>query len=178
VLKDLGILKNDLLVSTVMSNLGLTIACKKYGFRHHASKVGDRYVLEDMQRLGAVIGGEDSGHMIFLNRHTTGDGIITAMQLIASIIKEDKPLFELAKMMDIYPQKLINVEVKSKPDISTVPQVMDVIKQVEMELGEEGRVLVRYSGTQNLCRVMVEGPSDDLTEKYCEQIADAVKAAL
>lgn len=124
VLKDLGILKNDLLVSTVMSNLGLTIACKKYGFRHHASKVGDRYVLEDMQRLGAVIGGEDSGHMIFLNRHTTGDGIITAMQLIASIIKEDKPFFELAKMMDIYPQKLINVEVKSKPDISTVPQVL------------------------------------------------------
>jgi len=178
VLKDLGILKNDLLVSTVMSNLGLTIACKKYGFKHHASRVGDRYVLEDMQRLGAVIGGEDSGHMIFLNRHTTGDGIITAMQLIASIIKEDKPLFELAQMMDIYPQKLINVEVKSKPDISTVPQVMDVIKQVEMELGEEGRVLVRYSGTQNLCRVMVEGPSDDLTEKYCEQIADAVKVAL
>jgi len=178
VLKDLGILKNDLLVSTVMSNLGLTIACKKYGFKHHTSKVGDRYVLEDMQRLGAVIGGEDSGHMIFLNRHTTGDGIITAMQLIASIIKEDKPLFELAQMMDIYPQKLINVEVKSKPDISTVPQVMDVIKQVEMELGEEGRVLVRYSGTQNLCRVMVEGPSDDLTEKYCEQIADAVKAVL
>lgn len=178
VLKDLGILKNDLLVSTVMSNLGLTIACKKYGFKHHTSKVGDRYVLEDMQRLGAVIGGEDSGHMIFLNRHTTGDGIITAMQLIASIIKEDKPLFELAKMMDIYPQKLINVEVKSKPDISTVPQVMDVIKQVEMELGEEGRVLVRYSGTQNLCRVMVEGPSDDLTGKYCEQIAYAVKAAL
>lgn len=178
VLKDLGILKNDLLVSTVMSNLGLTIACKKYGFKHHASKVGDRYVLEDMQRLGAVIGGEDSGHLIFLNRHTTGDGIITAMQLIASIIKEDKPLFELAQMMDIYPQKLINVEVKSKPDISTVPQVMDVIKQVEIELGEEGRVLVRYSGTQNLCRVMVEGPSDDLTEKYCEQIADAVKVAL
>ena len=178
VLKDLGILKNDLLVSTVMSNLGLTIACKKYGFKHHASKVGDRYVLEDMQRLGAVIGGEDSGHMIFLNRHTTGDGIITAMQLIASIIKEDKPLFELAKIMDIYPQKLINVEVKSKPDISTVPQVMDVIKQVEMELGEEGRVLVRYSGTQNLCRVMGEGPSNDLTEKYCEQIADAVKVAL
>jgi phosphoglucosamine mutase len=178
VLKDLGILKNDLLVSTVMSNLGLTIACKKYGFKHHASRVGDRYVLEDMQRLGAVIGGEDSGHMIFLNRHTTGDGIITAMQLIASIIKEDKPLFELAQMMDIYPQKLINVEVKSKPDISTVPQVMDVIKQVEMELGEEGRVLVRYSGTQNLCRVMVEGPSDDLTEKYCGQIADAVKVAL
>ncbi len=177
-LKDMGELKNDLLVSTVMSNLGLKIACKKYGFKHYASKVGDRYVLEDMRRLGAVIGGEDSGHMIFLNRHTTGDGIISATQLIASIIKEGKPLHELAKMMDIFPQKLINVEVKSKPEISTIPQVMDAIKQVEMELGEEGRVLVRYSSTQNVCRVMVEGPSDDLTEKYCKQIADAVRSAL
>jgi len=92
VLKDQGKLKNDLLVSTVMSNLGLTIACKKYGFKHHAAKVGDRYVLEDMQRLGAVMGGEDSGHLIFLNHHTTGDGILTAMQLIAAMIGEDKPL--------------------------------------------------------------------------------------
>jgi phosphoglucosamine mutase len=95
-LKDQGRLRNDLVVSTVMSNLGLTFACKKYGFKHHAAKVGDRYVLEDMQRLGAVIGGEDSGHMIFLDHHTTGDGILTALQLIAAMIKEDKPLSELA----------------------------------------------------------------------------------
>ena len=115
VLKDQGELKNDLLVSTVMSNLGLTIACKKYGFKHHASKVGDRHVLEDMKRLGAAIGGEESGHLIFLNHHTTADGILTAMQLIAAMIKEDKRLSELAMMMDIFPQKLINVEVKSKP---------------------------------------------------------------
>jgi phosphoglucosamine mutase len=178
VLKDIGKLKNDLLVSTIMSNLGLTVACKKLGFKHHAAKVGDRYVLEDMQRLGAVIGGEDSGHVIFLNRHTTGDGIITAIQLIAAMIKEGKPLSELAAMMDIYPQKLINVEVKSKPDISTVPQVVDAIKQLEKELGDEGRVLVRYSGTQNVCRVMVEGPTDEVTEKYCTQIAEVVKTAL
>jgi phosphoglucosamine mutase len=127
VLKDQDKLKNDLLVSTVMSNLGLTIACKKYGFKHHASKVGDRYVLEDMQRLGAVLGGEDSGHLIFLNHHTTGDGILTAMQLIAAMIKEDKPLSELATMMDVFPQKLINVDVKSKPEISTVPQLAEAI---------------------------------------------------
>jgi phosphoglucosamine mutase len=177
-LKDTGRLKNDLLVSTVMSNLGLSFACKKYGFKHHASKVGDRYVLEDMQRLGAVIGGEESGHMIFLDHHTTGDGILTALQLIAAMIKEKKPLSELARMMEVFPQKLINVPVKSKPDISTVPQVVAAIKQTEAELGDRGRVLVRYSGTQNACRVMVEGPTDELTGKYCRQIADAVKAAL
>jgi len=177
-LKDQGRLKNDLLVSTVMSNLGLTFACKKYGFKHHATKVGDRYVLEDMLRLGAVIGGEESGHMIFLDHHTTGDGIITALQLIAAMIRENKPLSELARMMEVFPQKLINVPVKSKPDISTVPQVVAAIKQTEAELGDRGRVLVRYSGTQNACRVMVEGPTDDLTQKYCKQIADAVKAAL
>lgn len=178
VLKNQGKLENDLVVSTVMSNLGLSIACKKYGLNHHASKVGDRYVLEDMKRLGAVIGGEDSGHIIFLNLHTTGDGILTAMQLISSMIIEDKPLHELAAMMDIYPQELINVAVKTKPEVSEVPQVVEVIKQVEMELGDQGRVLVRYSGTQNVCRVMVEGPSDDLTKKYCRQIAETVKNAL
>ncbi len=177
-LKEQGKLKNDLLVSTVMSNLGLSIACRKYGFKHHASKVGDRYVLEDMQRLGAVIGGEESGHLIFLNHHTTGDGIIAALQLIAAMTRENKTLSELANMMDIFPQKLINVEVKSKPDISTVPKVVEAIKQVEAELGDQGRVLVRYSGTQNACRVMVEGPSDDVTEKYCGQIADVVRDAL
>ena len=158
-----------------MSNLGLTVACKKYGFRHHASKVGDRYVLEDMQRLGAIIGGEDAGHMIFLDHHTTGDGIIAAMQLLAAMIREGKPLSELARQMDIFPQKLINVDVKSKPDISTIPRILEVIKQVEQELRDEGRVLVRYSGTQNMCRVMVEGPSLEVTEKYCREIADVVK---
>lgn len=178
ILKEKGKLMNDLLVSTIMSNLGLTIACKKYGFSHHASKVGDRYVLEDMQRLGAVIGGEESGHMIFLNHHTTGDGILTAMQLVAAMIKEGKPLSELATLMDVYPQKLINVEVKSKPEISTVPELVEAIKQVEAELGDQGRVLVRYSGTQNMCRVMVEGPSDEVTETYCRQIADAVKRTI
>jgi phosphoglucosamine mutase len=174
-LKDEDKLKNNLLVSTIMSNLGLTIACKRYGFDHYASKVGDRYVLEDMVRLGGIIGGEDSGHMIFLDHHTTGDGILTAMQLIGAMVKTGKPLSELAKLMDVFPQKVINVPVKNKPEISSVPKVVDIIEQVEKELGENGRVLVRYSGTQNLCRVMIEGPSDKLTEKYCEQISCVVK---
>jgi phosphoglucosamine mutase len=177
-LKEKGRLKNDLLVSTVMSNLGLKAACKKYGIKHHTSKVGDRYVLEDMFRLGAVIGGEDAGHMIFLEHHPTGDGIITAMQLIAAMVESGKPLSELANMMEIYPQKLINVDVKSKPEVSSLPQVMEVIKQVETELGDHGRVLVRYSGTQNMCRVMVEGPTHEITERYCRQIAEVVKSTI
>jgi phosphoglucosamine mutase len=178
VLKDRGVLKNDLLVSTVMSNLGLRVACKKYGFKHYASKVGDRYVLEDMVRLGGIIGGEESGHMIFLDHHTTGDGIVTALQLVAAMVRTGKRLSELAAMMEIYPQKLINVDVKKKPDVATVPEIVQVIQRIEAELGEDGRVLVRYSGTQNMCRVMVEGPSDDATERCCREIAEVVEKAL
>ncbi len=177
-LKEQGRLKNDLLVSTVMSNLGLLVACKKYGFRHHAAAVGDRYVLEDMQRLGSVLGGEDSGHLIFLDHHTTGDGILTAIQLLTAMVRSGKPLSELAAQMDIFPQKLINIDVKSKPDLATIPQVVEVIKQVESELADNGRVLVRYSGTQNMCRVMVEGPSVEATQKYCAMIADVIQKAL
>jgi len=177
-LKDEGRLKNDLVVSTIMSNLGLRIACKRYGFKHHAAKVGDRYVLEDMQRLGAVIGGEQSGHMIFLEHHTTGDGILTAMQLLAAMITTGQPLSELAKLMDVFPQKIINVDVASKPPIETVPPIMEAIKAAEAELGEEGRVLVRYSGTQNMCRVMVEGPTDDVTGRLAAQVADAVRDSI
>lgn len=177
-LKEQSRLTNDLLVSTVMSNLGLTIACRKYGFKQHVSKVGDRYVLEDMQRLGGVLGGEDSGHVIFLEHHTTGDGILTAMQLIAAMLTAGKPLSELARLMDVFPQKLVNVEVTAKPEISSLPQVVASIKDVESALCDRGRVLVRYSGTQNMCRVMVEGPSDEATGRYCLQIVDAVKAAI
>jgi len=178
VMKDLGSLKNNLLVTTVMSNLGLRIASKKYGFHHHASKVGDRHVLEEMRRLGGILGGEDSGHMIFLDHHTTGDGILAAIQLISAMVRVNKPLSELAGWMDIYPQKLINVKVKSKPEISTVPGIVEVIVQVENDLGEQGRVLVRYSGTENLCRVMVEGPTEEITQKYCSKIAESVKLIL
>jgi len=177
-LKNLDELRNDLLVTTVMSNLGLKAACRKLGISHHASNVGDRNVLEDMQRLGAIIGGEESGHMIFLNHHTTGDGILAAIQLTAVLIREGRPLSELAGWMDVFPQKLLNVKVKSKPDIARIPSIVKAIREAEADLGEEGRVLVRYSGTENVCRVMVEGPTDEATGKHCSMIAEAVQKAL
>ena len=178
VMKEQGLLRNDLIVSTVMSNLGLKVACRRHGLNHCASSVGDRYVLEDMIRLGGAIGGEASGHMIFLDHHTTGDGIITAMQVVAAMVRTGKPLSELAAMMDVFPQKLINVSVKRKPDLDSVPEIARAIREVEEVLGEDGRVLVRYSGTQNMCRVMVEGPSPEATEKYCSKLAGVVERAI
>jgi phosphoglucosamine mutase len=173
-----GRLRNNRLVSTVMSNLGLTVACRKYGFEHHASKVGDRYVLEEMKAVGAVLGGEESGHTIFLDHHTTGDGILTALKLVTAMLRAGQPLSELATLMDVFPQKLINVDVARKPDISTVPEITEAIARVEAELAGQGRVLVRYSGTQNMCRVMVEGPTADATERYARQIAEVVRATI
>jgi phosphoglucosamine mutase len=173
-----GRLSRNLLVSTVMSNLGLRVAAQRYGLRHHAAKVGDRNVLEDMRRLDAVLGGEDSGHVIFLDRHTTGDGILTGLQLVAAMLKEGRPLSELAALMDVYPQRLINVKVARKPDLSTVPEVAEAIALAEAALEDQGRVLVRYSGTESLCRVMVEGPSVEVTEKWAGQIAEVVRATL
>lgn len=178
IMKKEGTLGNNLVVRTVMSNLGLSEALEKLGIDSILTKVGDRYVLEQMLERNATIGGEDSGHVIFLQHHTTGDGIITALQVMAAMKKEGKPLSELAKIMDVFPQALINVDVKSRQDISTIPEIVKVIKDVEDKLGTKGRVLVRYSGTQNMCRVMVEGPTIEETEKYCGQIAEVVKAKL
>jgi len=178
IMKKEGTLGNNLVVRTVMSNLGLSEALEKLGIDSILTKVGDRYVLEQMLERNATIGGEDSGHVIFLQHHTTGDGIITALQVMAAMKKEGKPLSELAKIMDVFPQALINVDVKSRQDISTIPEIVKVIKDVEDKLGTKGRVLVRYSGTQNMCRVMVEGPTLEETEKYCGQIAEVVKARL
>jgi phosphoglucosamine mutase len=158
-----------------MSNMGLAAALDKLGIRHEMSKVGDRYVMEKMIDCGAVIGGEDSGHMIFGDYHTTGDGSLTALKLIEAIQLENKPLSELSKLMTPYPQVLINVAVHSKPDIETVPEIADAIKSVESKLGDRGRVLVRYSGTQPICRIMVEGPSAGDTQSYCSQISEIIK---
>jgi len=173
-LKKEGKLINNLLVTTVMSNVGLGIVLKELGIENAVTQVGDRYVLEEMQAKGAVIGGEDSGHIIFLEHHTTGDGIATALQILATMKKTQKPLSELAQIMRVFPQKLINVDVKTKPELSTIPEIDQVIKDVEKRLAHTGRVLVRYSGTQNMCRVMVEGPTSEETEKYCRKIADLV----
>ncbi len=173
-----GRLSQDLLVSTVMSNLGLRVAAQRYGIRHHAAKVGDRNVLEDMRAMGAVLGGEDSGHVIFLEHHTTGDGILTALQLLAAVLKEGRPLSELAALMDVFPQRLVNVRVARKPDLQEVPEIVLAVAGAEAALGDQGRVLVRYSGTESLCRVMVEGPTAEVTDRWAEEIAEVVQHAL
>jgi phosphoglucosamine mutase len=157
-----------------MSNMGLGVALKEREIHHEKSKVGDRYVMEKMNACGAVIGGEDSGHMIFADHHTTGDGSLTGLKLVEAMLAENKPLSELSRKMSSYPQVLINVDVHSKPDIDSVPEIIDAIKSVEFELGDRGRVLVRYSGTQPLCRIMVEGPSEGDTQRYCKQISDII----
>ena len=177
-MKEEGKLPNNLLISTVMSNIGLGIALQELGIENGVTKVGDRYVLEEMLAKGAAIGGEDSGHVIFLEHHTTGDGIITALQILGAMKKQQNPLSRLAQVMKVFPQKLINVDVKSKPDLSTIPEINEAIKDVEAQLGTKGRVLVRYSGTQPMCRVMVEGPTHDETEKYCTLIADVLREKL
>lgn len=177
-LKEKGKLTNNLLVTTIMSNMGLGVALKELGIHHVASKVGDRYVMKEMVANKGVIGGEDSGHMIFLDHHTTGDGILASLRLIEAMKSSGKPLSKLAQVMVVFPQELVNVDVKSKPDILTVPAITEVIASAEKALGKKGRVLVRYSGTQPLCRVMVEGPTVEKTKKYCRQIADVVKENL
>ena len=177
-MKKAGRLTGNLVVRTVMSNCGMGVALQSLGIDSVMTDVGDRAVLQAMQNLGAVIGGEDSGHLIFLDNHNTGDGMITALQVLSVMQREERPLSELAKIMTVFPQTLINVAVTRKDDPDTIPELVKIIKDVGNELGVEGRVLVRYSGTQNLCRVMVEGPKPDLTELYCRQIAAVVQEKL
>ncbi|MDP8214104.1 MAG: phosphoglucosamine mutase [Candidatus Euphemobacter frigidus] len=176
--KERGWLENNLVISTVMSNFGFGLALKKLGIEHDMSKVGDRYVLEMMQNRGAVIGGEESGHMIFLNHHSTGDGIISALQLLAAMRTFGKPLSRLAKLMKLSPQKMINIDVVEKPPLERIKGLPEAVKAAEEELGEKGRVLIRYSGTQSMCRVMVEGPTEEITGRICVSLADIIKKAI
>ncbi|MGD2272683.1 MAG: phosphoglucosamine mutase, partial [Desulfobacterales bacterium] len=175
VLKQTGKLSNNCVVSTVMSNFGLGQALKNLNIRHIVTEVGDRCVARAMVDHGAAVGGEDSGHMIFLDRHTTGDGLLTALILIESMQIDSKPLSELKNIFTPSPQVLINVDVRSKPDIASIPEIVNTIQSVEDRLKGKGRVLVRYSGTQPKCRIMVEGPSEKETRAYCRQIADIVE---
>jgi len=177
-LKDEKRLTNNLVVRTVMSNLGLSLALEKLGIDSVMTGVGDRQVLEEMIARGAALGGEDSGHIIYLPFHTTGDGIITALQVMAAMKKEKKPLSELARIMDVFPQELVNIKVREKRPLTDIPAITEAISAAEAELGDRGRVLVRYSGTENLCRVMVEGPTREETARYCERIARAIRAEL
>ena len=174
-MKEAKHLANNMVVSTVMSNVGLKNLLAEQGIDHLITDVGDRYVLAEMQKSGAIIGGEDSGHMIFLDRHTSGDGILTGLRLIETMIETGRPLSELSKIMKVYPQVLKNVKIKEKVDIYTFPEIAAVIRDVETRLDGKGRVLVRYSGTQPLCRVMVEGPDRDTTEQLCDRIIDVIE---
>ena len=171
-------LHNNMVVSTVMSNLGLKEALGAMGIAHQTCQVGDRFVMEAMRSSGAVLGGEDSGHMIHLTHHSTGDGLLSALKLLEAMRWEDRKLSEMAKVMTVYPQVMQNVPVCEKPDLASLKPVQVAITDVETRLGERGRVLVRYSGTQSICRVMVEGPSEDEVRDSCRAIAAAVQEAI
>jgi phosphoglucosamine mutase len=173
-----GLLKNNLVISTVMSNIGFGKALRDLGIDTVATQVGDRYVMQEMMERDAVLGGEDSGHMIFRDRHTTGDGLLAALRLIEAMQSSDKKLSKLSEIMTVYPQELINVTVSEKPALDTIPQIVAVIDAVESKLANQGRVLVRYSGTQLKCRVMVEGPTPDETRACAQRIADVVRSVL
>ncbi|MEW6096445.1 MAG: phosphoglucosamine mutase [bacterium] len=178
-LKENDMLNNNLLVTTVMSNIGLYIALKKLNIDVVKTKVGDRYVIEQMLEKGAVLGGEQSGHIIFLDYFTTGDGILTSIQLLTIMQKTYTPLSKLAQIMKKYPQVLINVKVKDKKtDLNTIPELQLAIKLGEEALKEEGRILVRYSGTESLARVMVEGPTEDEINKIAKNIASVIEEKL
>ncbi len=171
-------LKNNTVVSTVMSNVGLSRCLKNLGLRHQTTRVGDRYVMEGMRASGATLGGEDSGHIIFAEHHTTGDGILSGLMLIDAIRHQSKPLSKLKEVMSAFPQTLINVSVRSKPNLDSLAQVQGAIKEVESRLGDNGRVLVRYSGTESLCRVMVEGPNREAVEAFARAISQAIGEAI
>jgi len=173
--KDLGLLNNNLVIATVMSNFGFFVAMRALGIETGTSSVGDRYVLEVMQEKNAVIGGEESGHVIFLNHHTSGDGIITAVQLLWAMRHYGQPLSELAKIMSLSPQRIININVTHKPPLDEISALQSAIRVAETELSDRGRVLVRYSGTQSMCRVMVEGPTNEITDRLAVNIAEAVR---
>lgn len=176
--KEKDYLKNPLLVSTVMSNIGFIKALKSLGIGHVATDVGDRAVFFAMKEYEAVLGGEESGHLVFSDHHTTGDGILSALMLLQALDHFKKPLSELASELDLAPKILLNVKVANKPELAAVPAIMEVIRAVEDQLGDEGRVLVRYSGTEPLCRVMVEGRTEDETSQLARKIAEAVEVNL
>ncbi len=174
-LKEKGRLRNNTVVSTVMSNIGLSRALDQMGITHVTTDVGDRHVMEKMLAIRAAIGGEDSGHIIFSDYQTTGDGLLTALIVCEVMARTGKPLSVLASAMTVFPQRMVNVPVKEKPDLQTLAPVAEAITAVESELGNSGRVLVRYSGTQPLCRVMAEAETAAQAEDAVDRIADVIR---
>ena len=170
-LKDNGKLKNNTLVITVMANLGLLKAAKEQKINVVTSKVGDRYVYQDLKKYKAILGGEQSGHIIFKQLLDTGDGLTSALQLLNILIEQNKTLSAMCGWIKKYPQILINQKVKTKVPLEKLPETLKFIKQTEKKLGNDGRVLVRYSGTENLLRVMIEGKNKTEIKKLAQQIA-------
>lgn len=177
-MQEKGILKKRTVVATVMSNLGLDLALTRMGLKSVRTAVGDRYVVEEMLMRGYNLGGEQSGHVIFLDHNTTGDGCLTCLQLLAIMVEKGRRLGELKKVMTRLPQVLLNVGVREKKDISQLPGVRDKIAAVEKELGERGRILVRYSGTEPLARVMLEGEDENRIRQMAHEIAEEIHREL
>jgi phosphoglucosamine mutase len=169
------LLKKKTLVATVMSNMGLDIALRKAGGKIVKTDVGDRYVVEEMRKNGFNLGGEQTGHMIFLDYNTTGDGILSALQVLAVMRRTEKPLSELADIMIPLPQVLVNARVREKRDIYSINEVATAIRDIEQKLGNEGRVFIRYSGTEPLLRVMIEGQDKYEITTWANEICDLVK---
>jgi len=176
--KDRGKLNNNTLVTTIMSNLGLIHAMKREGIHVETTGVGDRYVIERMRSGGYNIGGEQSGHVIFMDYVTTGDGIISALHILRMMKRKQKNLAELANCMEEFPQILKNLIVKEKTPIEDVPELYSVIKECEAQLGEDGRVLVRYSGTEHLLRIMVEARDYEVAESCINQVYNSAEKNL
>jgi phosphoglucosamine mutase len=170
-------LKGSVLVGTTMANLGLERALEKSGLNLVRTNVGDRYVLEEMRRIGANLGGEQSGHILFLDDATTGDGMLTALK-IASIVSITGPLEALVADLKIFPQKIVNVRVQSKPALNSLPEVSRVLAEAETALGDSGRVVLRYSGTEPLARVMVEAEREEDVCRWSDSLASALRSAI
>ena len=173
-LKENGRLKNDTVVTTVMSNLGLYKAFDRAGIEYEKTAVGDKYVYENMMKNGHCLGGEQSGHIIFSKHATTGDGILTSLMIMEVLTEKKMSLAALTSEVRIYPQLLKNVRVADKQEARENPAVVEAIQNVEKELGEEGRILVRESGTEPVIRVMVEASEEGLCEKYVDQVIDVM----
>ncbi|MBN1544484.1 phosphoglucosamine mutase [Candidatus Woesearchaeota archaeon] len=177
-MKRRGKLARDSVVVTVMTNIGFDIAMRKAGINVVKTQVGDRYVVEEMKKNGYTLGGEQSGHIIFFSRSTTGDGTLSALQVLALMKYSGKRLSELAKCMTSYPQVLKNIRVRQKRPIEKMLSVVEAIARAEKRLGSDGRVLVRYSGTEGKCRVMIEGKDKDEIGALADSIADKIKGEI
>ncbi len=177
-LQSRNLLKANLVVATTMSNMGLEAALRTDQIKMLRAPVGDRYVLEEMQKNGAILGGEQSGHMLFLDRSTTGDGLLTALLVLDIVQRSGKSLSELTRNLKVFPQVIVNVRVREKQPLETLPNVVAAVRDAEMELHGNGRVVVRYSGTEALARVMIEAESEKLMQHHANRIAEAIRAEL